>query len=121
MPDIMKFIVGEGSIEKDPAGNMLGLGEWSEDIARKTAADLGITLTPKHWEVINFLRDHYRSNGPVQHARHLLQPLEERFSRKGDRKYLYLLFPGGVITQASKIAGLPAPPDSVDSSFGTAL
>ena len=29
MPDIMKFIVGEGSIEKDPAGNLLGLDEWS--------------------------------------------------------------------------------------------
>ena len=121
MPDIMKFIVGEGSLEQDPAGNMLGMGEWSEDIARKTAADLGITLTPKHWEVINFLRDHYRLHGPAKHARYLLQPLEDKFSGKGDRKYLYLLFPGGVITQASKIAGLPAPPDSVDSSFGTAL
>ena len=121
MPDIMKFIVGEGSLEQDPAGNMLGMGEWSEDIARKTAAGLGITLTPKHWEVINFLRDHYRLHGPAKHARHLLQPLEERFAGKGDRKYLYLLFPGGVITQASRIAGLPAPPDSVDASFGTAM
>ena len=49
MPDIMKFIVGEGSIEKDPAGNLLGLGEGSEDIARKTAAELGITVTPTRW------------------------------------------------------------------------
>jgi TusE/DsrC/DsvC family sulfur relay protein len=121
MPDIMKFIVGEGSIEEDPAGNLLGLGEWSEDIARKTAADLGITLTPKHWEVINFLRDHYRMHGPAKHARYLLEPLVERFAREGGRKHLYLLFPGGVVTQASRIAGLPAPADSVDRSFGTAL
>ncbi len=71
--------------------------------------------------MVNFLRDHYRLNGPVQHARYLLQPLEERFAGNGDRKYLYLLFPGGVITQASRIGGLPAPPDSVDSSFGTAM
>ena len=121
MPDIMKFIVGEGSIDKDPAGNLLGLGEWSEDIARKTAAGLGITLTPKHWEVINFLRDHYRLHGPTKHARHLLDPVEDKFAKKGGRKELYLLFPGGVVTQASKIAGLPAPADSVDASFGTAL
>ncbi len=121
MPDILKFIVGEGSLEQDPAGNMLALGEWSEDIAGKTAAALGITLTPEHWEVVNYLRDHYRLHGPESHARHLLQPLEERFARKGGRKYLYLLFPGGVVTQASKIAGLPLPPDSVDPSFGTAL
>lgn len=121
MPDIMKFIVGEGSLDQDPAGNMLALGEWSEDIARKTAGELGIALTPEHWKVINFLRDHYRLHGPARHARYLLDPLAERFAEKGGRKYLYLLFPGGVVTQASKIAGLPAPPDSVDPSFGTAL
>lgn len=121
MPDIMKFIVGEGSLEQDPAGNMLALDEWSEDIARKTAGGLGIMLTPEHWKVINFLRDHYRLHGPARHARYLLDPLAERFAEKGGRKYLYLLFPGGVVTQASKIAGLPAPPDSVDPSFGTAL
>ncbi|MDO8704309.1 MAG: TusE/DsrC/DsvC family sulfur relay protein [Sulfuricaulis sp.] len=121
MPDILKFIVGEGSLEQDPAGNLLGLGEWSEAIARKLAADLGIQLTPEHWQVINFLRDHHRMHGPAQHARYLLEPLEEKFAAQGGRKYLYLLFPGGAVTQASKIAGLPVPQDSVDSSFGTAL
>ena len=121
MPDILKFIVGEGSLDKDPNGNFLGLGDWSETIAKKTAAELGIQLTPEHWQVINFLRDHYRMHGPAKHARYLLDPLEEKFASKGGRKYLYLLFPGGAVTQASKIAGLPAPHDSVNSSFGTAL
>jgi tRNA 2-thiouridine synthesizing protein E len=121
MPDILKFIAGEGSLEQDPAGNMLALDSWSENIARRMAVNLGIALTPAHWEVINFLRDYYRLHGPVSHARHLLQPLEERFSRKGGLKYLYLLFPGGPVTQASKIAGLPVPPDSADPSFGTAM
>ncbi len=121
MPDIMKFIVNENSLDRDPAGNMLALGDWSEDIARKLAADLRIQLTPDHWEVINFLRDYYRQNGQALHARTLLQALEERVGRKGGRKYLYRLFPGGAVTQASKIAGLPVPPDSVDRFFGTSM
>ncbi|GAB4513167.1 MAG: TusE/DsrC/DsvC family sulfur relay protein [Sulfuricaulis sp.] len=121
MPDILKFITGEGAIEKDPAGNLLGLGDWSEDIARKVAKELKIELKPDHWEVINFLRDFYRQHGQVLHARTVLQALEERFAKKGGRKYLYLLFPGGAVTQGSRIAGLPVPKDSVDPSFGTAI
>ncbi len=121
MPDIMKFITGEGAIEKDPAGNLLGLDDWSEDIARKLAKELKIELKPDHWEVINFLRDFYRQHGQPLHARSVLQALEERFAKMGGRRYLYQLFPGGAVTQGSRIAGLPVPKDSVDPSFGTAI
>ena len=121
MPDIMKFIVNEGAIDKDPAGNLIGLNDWSEDIARKLAKELKIELKADHWEAINFLRDFYRQHGQTLHARTVLQALEERFEKKGGRKYLYQLFPGGAVTQASKIAGLPVPKDSVDPSFGTAM
>ena len=121
MPDIMKFITGEGAIEKDPAGNLLGLDDWSEDIARQLARELKIELKPDHWDAINFLRDFYRQHGQSLHARSVLQALEERFAKKGGRKYLYQLFPGGAVTQGSKIAGLPVPKDSVDPSFGTAI
>lgn len=121
MPDIMKFIVNEGALDKDPAGNLIGLNDWSEDIARKLARELKIELKPDHWEVINFLRDLYRQQGQAAHARDVLQALEERFGKKGGRKYLYLLFPGGAVTQGSRIAGLPVPKDSTDPSFGTAI
>lgn len=121
MPDIMKFITGEGAIEKDPAANLIGLADWSEDIARKLAKELKIELKPDHWEVIHFLREFNREYGQALHARTVLQALEERFAKKGGRKYLYLLFPGGAVTQASKIAGLPVPKDSVDPSFGTSM
>ena len=121
MPDIMKFIVNEGAIEKDPAGNLIGLNDWSEDIARKLASEMKIELKPDHWEVIHFLRELFRKHGQVLHARTLLLALEERFARMGGRKYLYQLFPGGAVTQASKIAGLPAPKDSVNPSFGSSM
>lgn len=121
MPDILKFITGEGAIEKDPAGNLIGLQDWSEDIARKLASEMKIELKPDHWEVIHFLREHHREHGQALHARSVLQALEKRFARKGGRKYLYLLFPGGAVTQASRIAGLPVPKDSVNPSFGTSI
>jgi len=121
MPDIMKFIVNEGAMDKDPTGNLIGLNDWSEDIARKLAKELKIELKADHWEAIHFLRDFYRDHGQPLHARIVLQALEERFAKKGGRKYLYRLFPGGAVTQASKIAGLPAPKDSVDPSFGTSI
>jgi tRNA 2-thiouridine synthesizing protein E len=60
-------------------------------------------------------------HGPALHARYLLDPLAEKFAKQGGRKYLYLLFPGGAVTQGSRIAGLPVPKDSVDPSFGTAI
>lgn len=121
MPDIMKFIVNEGAVDKDPAANLMELGDWSEDIARRTARELKLELTAGHWEVIHFLRDFYREHGQALHARTVLQALEERFAEKGGRKYLYQLFPGGAVTQGSRIAGLPVPRDSVDPSFGTAI
>ena len=121
MPDIMKFIVNEGALDKDPAANLIALNDWSEDIARKLAKEMKIELKADHWEVINFLRDLYRQQGQPPHARDVLHALEERFEKKGGRKYLYLLFPGGAVTQGSRIAGLPVPKDSTDPSFGTAI
>jgi len=45
MPDIMKFITDEDAIEKDPAGNLIGLNDWSKDIARKLAGEMKLELT----------------------------------------------------------------------------
>ncbi len=120
MPDIMKFIVNEEAIEDDPQGNLLSLDPWSESLAEQIAAEEGIELTPKHWEVIHFLRDHFRQYGEAHYAREIVQLLESRYAHEGGRKLLYQLFPGGPVRQASKIGGLPIPAHSVDPSFGTA-
>lgn len=120
MPDIMKFIVDEAAIDVDPQGHLMQLEAWSEDLARERARRDGLALTPAHWEVIRFLRDHYRQHGPAEHARTVLAALERRFAGAGGRKQLYRLFPGGPVTQGSRLAGLPLPPGAVDRSFGTA-
>ena len=84
MPDIMKFIVNEGALDKDPAGNLISLNDWSEDIARKLAREMNLELKADHWEVINFLRDLYRQQGQPPFARDVLHALEARFEKYCD-------------------------------------
>jgi tRNA 2-thiouridine synthesizing protein E len=119
MADIMKFILNDTANYSDPQGHLLGLEEWNRDVAEKYAREAGLALTAEHWEVIGFLRTYYKEHGPVEHARELVHALNERFAAQGGSQHLYQLFPGGPVRQASRIAGLPAPPGVVDPSFGT--
>jgi TusE/DsrC/DsvC family sulfur relay protein len=95
------------------------LEPWSEDVARGVAAKEGINLTPEHWEVVCFMREHYEECGLAHSGRTLLRCLEEEFAEQGGGKYLYRLFPGGPVSQGSRIAGLPLPAYSSDKSFGS--
>jgi len=119
MADIMKFILNQTANYSDPQGHLLDLEDWNREVAEKYARESDLKLTPEHWEVIGFLRTHYKEHGPVGHARELAHALDVRFAKNGGSKHLYQLFPGGPVRQASRIAGLPAPPGAVDPSFGT--
>ncbi|HUO53465.1 MAG TPA: TusE/DsrC/DsvC family sulfur relay protein, partial [Rhodoblastus sp.] len=103
----------------DPQGDITYLPPWSEEIARDLAAREGIELTPEHWEVVHLLRNHYRLRGHSLTGTRLLKALEEPFVPRGGLKHLYELFPGGPVSQGSRIAGVPAPPYSRDLSFGS--
>jgi tRNA 2-thiouridine synthesizing protein E len=119
MPDIGKFASDERLARVDPDGNMLELKSWSPHWAQQHAAAEGIFLTEEHWAVIYFLRERHRERGRAVSAREITKDLEERFSDGQGRKRLYELFPGGPVTQGSRIAGLPVPPYSADPSFGS--
>ena len=99
--------------------NLYTVEDWSEEKARERARAEGIELTKDHIEVLKFLRDEYEAVGRSIPARKLLKAMEERFADKGGRRYLYNLFPGGPVTQGSRIAGLPAPVYATDPSFGS--
>ena len=100
---------------------MFGLEAWAPELAEQRARAAGILLTPKHWEVIGFLRAHYKEHGPAAHARELVQALNQRFARDGGSRFLYQLYPQGPVRQASHFAGLPSPADATDRSFGTVV
>jgi tRNA 2-thiouridine synthesizing protein E len=79
-------------------------GQWTEDMAPALAAQEGIDeLTPRHWQVIEFMRKEYAEKGTGPTVRILGKtsgvPVKE----------LYQLFPKGPAKLAAKIAGIPKP------------
>ena len=118
MYDINQIIANDGS---PPADEFLELENWSEEFALRMAEEENIALSPEHWGVVHFLRDHYRRCGPCPSGRTVLALLEEKYAKEGGRKYLYHLFPHGPVVQAYKIAGLPLPAYSSDASFGSVM
>lgn len=118
MLDILQTIDQESVKKHDPHGFMSDLEKWSVQMAENMAREEGLTLTPEHWEVIHLLRQHYMLHGPSK-TRDLMEGLEEHFLPRGGMKRLYQLFPRGPVLQASRIAGLPAPANAADLSFGS--
>ncbi len=80
--------------------------QWTPDMANELATEEGIDLTPKHFDVINFLRTRQRSGQKLT---------IRRVGKSGivSIKEFYGLFPGGPLKKASKIAGIPKPASCV--------
>ncbi|UCE88467.1 MAG: TusE/DsrC/DsvC family sulfur relay protein [Pseudomonadota bacterium] len=119
MTDIIRYVTENEAYQDDPHGHLNELERWSEEIAERLALGEGLALTAEHWDVLFFLRSYFKLNGPVSTAREQSQILERQFRIEGGKRYLFQLFPGGPVRQASHIAGLPLPAGSADLSFGT--
>lgn len=80
--------------------------QWTKEIAYEIAKEEGIELTPKHFEVMEFLRNRFEK-GEALTIRSV--------SKSGivDIKGLYDLFPGGPLKKSSRIAGIPKPASCV--------
>ncbi len=92
----------------DSEGYLCNLDDWSEDFARALADQEGLELTDEHWEVIRFLRDHYREHGVQAQVRAMIRHFSERWGiERGSNRYLHDLFPrGGPQKQGNRLAGL---------------
>ena len=95
------------------------LDELGEEQVNEMAEKEGITLSNEHLGVIECLRDYYLEFGEAEKGRDIEYMLDEVFDGHGGRKYLWTLFPGGPVTQGTRVAGLPMPPHSGDKGFGT--
>jgi TusE/DsrC/DsvC family sulfur relay protein len=91
------------AVKFDAEGYMVDPHEWTPEIAQAIAESLGITLTDRHWVVINFARKEFETNGEA--------PTLRRITKMTDvgTKELYELFPGGAAKVAAKISGLGKP------------
>lgn len=94
--------LNNNSIDVNDEGYFLNPEQWNEDLAHEMAKCEGITLTDKHFEVIQFLRDK-QSEGVALTIR--------KVGKSGicSIKEFYTLFPGGPLKISSKISGIPKP------------
>ncbi len=107
----MQAEVNGRTIELSEAGWLLNLEEWSEELAEKIAVNEQIPeLTDEHWDIIRTAREYFQDNGVVAEPRVFSKIMKERFGKdRSSQKYIYSLFPTGLIKCANKVAGLPRP------------
>jgi len=107
----MEAVVNGKTIELSEAGWLLNLDEWSEELAAQIAITENVgELTEEHWNIINMARTYFQDNGAVCEPRAFSKLMKKEYGKdKSDQKYIYSLFPTGLIKCANKIAGLPRP------------
>lgn len=103
----MSYVVNGKELETDAEGYLLE-ADYSDEVVTVIAEAEGIELTPRHMEVINYMREQYREHGATPNFRNMLKGVNE-FWPEADSKALYDLFPVGPAKQAAKVAGLPQP------------
>lgn len=95
-------------IETTPNGYLVDINDWSEGLAKQIAADEGLELTDKHWDLINYLRDEYINNGGKNpNTRTMIKDMGKKWGAKIGSKDLYDLFPKDPSKQGGRISGLP--------------
>jgi tRNA 2-thiouridine synthesizing protein E len=107
----MEAVVDGKTIQLSEAGWLENLDEWSTGLAEVVAKNEQIPeLTEEHWNIINLAREYFHDNGSVCEPRAFTKLMKAKYGRdKSDQKYLYSLFPQGLIKCANKVAGLPRP------------
>lgn len=83
------------------------------------AITMGIELTTERMEAIEFVLDFYEYCEDCRNARQLMKVMDQEFTDKGGKKYLYRLFPEGPLSQIHELADLPDLEHQTDKGFGT--
>ena len=98
-------------IQLSEAGWLENLDEWSPELAAQVAINEKIPeLTEEHWNVIDLAREYFQENGTVCEPRNFSKLMKKKYGKdRSDQKYIYSLFPTGLIKCANKVAGLPRP------------
>jgi TusE/DsrC/DsvC family sulfur relay protein len=90
-------------VEFTPDGYMLNPNDWTPEIAVAIAEILGIFLSDKHWEIINFSREVYFKEEKSVSMRRVMDDLGTPYQE------IFDLFPELPPRTIAKIAGLPKP------------
>ncbi|MDR2145210.1 MAG: TusE/DsrC/DsvC family sulfur relay protein [Tannerella sp.] len=98
----MEKVIAGKSVNVDAEGYLTDMDQWNEDIAKELAGESNIELTPRHFEVLNYLRDQQRKDVALS-----IRSVGN--SGVVDIKEFYQLFPKGPLKLSSKFAGIPKP------------
>ncbi len=100
-----------GKVRVNADGFLLDHREWNREVAEWLAVSDGIELTEAHWEIIEFVRNHYLRCGHFPNMRVFVKAVAGTLGEeKGNSRYLHRLFPKGPLKSACKLAGLTKPP-----------
>ncbi len=98
----MEKTIAQKTISVNEEGYLTNFTEWNKEIGEELAKENNIVLSPKHWEVINYIQDEFKKDSPLS---------IRKIGKSGvvDIKEFYALFPAGPLKTATKIAGVPKP------------
>lgn len=98
----METLIAGSNVKVNEEGYLLDFSQWNKEVGEQIAQAEGIIMTPRHWEVIEWLQEQVKAN----------QALSIRGIKKSgvlDIKEFYALFPNGPLKISTKIAGVPKP------------
>ena len=90
------------NVDVNDEGYMSDSSQWTKEVAGAIAAEEGVELTDKHFEVLEFIRNKV-SEGATLTIRGINK------SGVVDAKTFYQMFPGAPLKKSTKIAGVPKP------------
>ena len=98
----MKKVYANKEVEVNEEGYLQSFTQWTKEVGNEIAKEHNVSMTDKHWQVIDYIQDRYKNE----------DPLSIRGIKKSgviDIKEFYNLFPGGPLKLATMIAGIPKP------------
>ncbi|MBI3779118.1 MAG: TusE/DsrC/DsvC family sulfur relay protein [Gammaproteobacteria bacterium] len=104
----MSYEFNGKTIDTDANGYLVNMDDWSKELAEHIAKQEGLTLTQKHWDLLDYLRDTYINHGGEQpNTRHIVKAMADKWGTNVIQKDVYDLFPKDPSKQGGRIAGLP--------------
>jgi tRNA 2-thiouridine synthesizing protein E len=105
-----QIVVDGQALETDAEGYLVDREQWSEAFARTLAAQLNLDLTDEHWQVLRFIRNHWRTKGRLASTRQMVRHFRTVWGEdRGSAAHLFRLFErgGGPEKLGNRLAGVP--------------
>ena len=98
----MEKIIAGKTIMVNEEGFLVNFSEWDCNICQELARENDISLTDRHWSLIDYIQGEFKNQSPLS---------IRKIGKSGvvDIKELYQLFPNAPLKTATKIAGVPKP------------